>query len=214
MSGALFRGVAHANREPEQAQQARWVVVEAVGADRAQFVSLDIGQPVHRIQQQAARGAVERERDGIAGEVAPAQIVLNGGRGNRRLAAAARILLLARHGNLRGHSAGKHQFRGLPVLVGGHGLRPGPVANGLRHLQGLTLDDEVEIPYREAGEHIAHRAPGQKHIDVGRTGRRLHLFNHPVLVRAEVALQHVHVVAHRLRTSGSAKFSRPRQSSR
>ena len=43
-------------------------------------LALDIGQAVHRVEQQPAGGAVQRERDGVAGEIAAAQIVLNGGR--------------------------------------------------------------------------------------------------------------------------------------
>jgi hypothetical protein len=52
---------------------------------------------------------VERKRDGVAGEIAAPQILLNGGL-HLRLGAGAGVLLLPRHGDLRRHAAGKDQF--------------------------------------------------------------------------------------------------------
>ena len=83
----LLDGEAQADLEADEAQQARGVVVEAVGADGAELAAADVGQAVHGVEQQAAGGAVEREGDGVAGEVAAAEIVLNGGGGDLRLGA-------------------------------------------------------------------------------------------------------------------------------
>ena len=83
------------------------------------------------------------------------------------------------------------------------GLGAGGFGDGFGDFEGVAFDDEIEVADAEAGEHIAHGAAGQEEIDVRLTGRRLDILHHPVLVRTQVALQHVDVVAHRaLASSG------------
>jgi hypothetical protein len=53
--GAFLDREFQTHAESNEPQQARGVVVKAVGADGAQLVAFDIGQPVHGVEQQAAR---------------------------------------------------------------------------------------------------------------------------------------------------------------
>jgi hypothetical protein len=90
---------------------------------------------------------------------------------------------------------GNSQFRGAAILV--HRQRAGALLlERLGHLQGAAFHAEVQIANAESAEHVAHSAAGQKQVDAGGARGRLHLFQHAVLVRAQVALQHEHIVAH------------------
>ena len=77
-AGALVDGVAQPRLEADQAQHARRIVVERIVVNGAQFLALDVADAVGGIDQQSQRGLVERERDGVDGEVAAAQIFVNG----------------------------------------------------------------------------------------------------------------------------------------
>ena len=77
---------------------------------------------------------------------------------------------------------------------------PARFANGLGQLQGIAFHHEIQVANAEAGQHVAHGPAGQEHVDVGLPGGRLDVRHHPVLIRTQVALQHVDVIAHRMRS--------------
>ena len=70
------------------------------------------------------------------------------------------------------------------------------VLQALGDFEGITLHAEVQVADPEPAQHVAHAAAGQKQVDPGCVRGRLHLFQDAVLVRAQVAFQHEHVVAH------------------
>src|SRR5258708_7046782 len=53
-------------------------------------------------------------------------------------------------------------------------------------------------------------AAGLENVDVRQSRGSLHFFHYPVLIRAEMALQHVYVVAHRVAPSTLQNSSEPR----
>ena len=63
--------------EAQHAQQTDRIVIQRVVADRAQLLALQIAHAVVRIEQQSARSRIQRERDGVDGEVAAAQILVD-----------------------------------------------------------------------------------------------------------------------------------------
>ena len=132
--GALLHREAEAYAESNQAKQPGGIVVKAVRARRAKLVTLDIRQPIHGVEQQPARSLVQRERDGVAGEVAAPEVLLDGGRGHLGLASGACGFLVPRHDNLRCDTGGEHQFRALADVVLQHRLGAGIFAEGFRHL--------------------------------------------------------------------------------
>src|SRR5258708_35680913 len=105
--GALLNLEAHARREAQDPQQTDRLVGEAVNGERAHFGTLNIGQAVCRVEQQAARGGVERNSDGVEGEVAPAEIFHDGGPANLGARSGTNIMDVASGGN------------GAPAVAGG-----------------------------------------------------------------------------------------------
>ena len=112
------------------------------------------------------------------------------------LAPGLGVALLAGHGHLRGHAARKYQFRDAAILVQRQQCgRPAP-ASACGYFQRVAFHAEIQVANAESAEHVPHPAAGQEQVDAGSARGRLHLFQHAVLVRAQVALQHEHVVAH------------------
>ena len=116
------------------------------------------------------------------------------------LRAAAGVFFGARHRDLGGDAGGEEELDCLAVLVDGDRLGAGGVGDGFGDLERVAFDHEVEVADTEAGQHVAHGASGEEHVDVGFRRRGLHVLNHPVLIRTQVAFQHVDVVAHRMRS--------------
>ena len=158
--GAFLSREAQPHAQSHQPQQARGVVVKSIGADGAQFAAFEVRQAIQRVQQQPARGLIERKRNRVAGEIAAAQIFLNGGWRNLRLTAAARVFLLPRHGDLRGGAGGELDLRALAVLVRRNDGGAGVVGHRLGEFQGRALHHEIEIANPETSQHVAHRAAG------------------------------------------------------
>ncbi len=196
--GALFDGETQPHLEAQHPQQADRIVIERIIADRAQLLALQIAHAVVGIEQQAARSRIQRQRDGVDGEIAPAQVLMNGGGPHRGLGPGLGVFLLARHPDGGMDAARKHQMRELAVVVLRQNLRAGLLGNRLRHLDRIALDGEIDIEHRKAAQHVAHRPAGKKHVEIGVRRGRLNLGNSPALVGAQVALEHKHVIAHRL----------------
>ena len=196
--GALFDVEAQPHFEAQHTQQADGIVVQSVIADRAQLLALQIADAVVGIEQQAARSRIQRQRDGVDGEIAPAQVFVNRGGFHRRLRAGLGVLLLPRHPDRGVHAARKSQMRQLPVVVFRQHLRAGLLGNRLRQLRARCPRLVKSISsIGKAAQHVAHRAAGQEHVQVGVRRGCLNLGNHPALVGAQVALEHKHVIAHR-----------------
>ena len=109
-----------------------------------------------------------------------------------------------------GNSSSAH----LRLFVDGNVVGAGSLANGFGDFQRVALDDEIQVADPETGQHVAHGAAGQEDVDVRLAGRRLDVLHRPVLIRAQVALQHVDVVAHRVAPSTLTKSPEPRPPSR
>src|SRR5205807_3041323 len=103
--------------ETDEPQQAAGIVVESVGADSAKLATADLGEPVHRVEQETAGGAGQGEGNGVAGEVAAAEIVLDGGGGDLRPGASSDVLLVAGHGDFGGDAVCEKQLDCFAMFV-------------------------------------------------------------------------------------------------
>ena len=195
--GALFDVVSQPHLEAQQPEQPDRIVVQSIVADRAQLFALQVADAIIRIEQQPARGRVQRERDGINREVAPAQIFMNGGRTDHRFGARLRKFLLARHPNSGVHAAGEKHLGDFAVFVGPQYFGSDFLGDGFGQLGGISFHREVDLLDREAAQHVAHGPAREKNVHVGMDRGGLDFGNHAALIRAQVAVEHIHVIAHR-----------------
>ena len=93
---------------------------------------------------------------------------------------------------------GKTQFGALAVLVGGDGVGAGSARRWLwPPSSALPSTTKSRSRIRKPASMSRMAPPVRKRLTFGLSRGRLDFFHHPVLVRAQVALQHVDVVAHR-----------------
>ena len=84
---ALFERPVEARGKARGANQPRGIFEKRIIVQNADDLGLDVGHAVEGIEQQPARSFIQRERHGVDGEVAAAQVLVNGrGRHNGRLA--------------------------------------------------------------------------------------------------------------------------------
>ena len=90
----------------------------------------------------------------------------------------------------------KYHFRRAAGLVYGDDPGSGTLGHSLGELERLAFHAEIEIPYLEPAQHVAHGAACQKYVEILLPRHVLHGGHHLVLVGAQVVLQHEHVIAH------------------
>src|SRR4029077_21039934 len=73
--GARLDGEFHASGVANGAQEPHRLIGETVNRKSAHFPFLDVGEAIGGIEQQTARGGVQRECDGVYGEIAAAEIL-------------------------------------------------------------------------------------------------------------------------------------------
>ncbi len=94
--GAFFDRPMKARGKARGADQPRRIFQKRIVVQNADQLGFNIGDAVERIEQQSARTFIQRQRHGVDGEIAAAQIFVNGRWGDdRRL---ARLLDSARCG--------------------------------------------------------------------------------------------------------------------
>ncbi len=193
--GALLNLEAHARRVAQDTQQADRLIGEAVNGKRPHFGALDIGQSVCGIEQQAARGGVQRNGDGVEGEVAAAQVFHDGGPANLGTRSRTNVMIVARGGNAAFAVAGEEQFDMAKLFILGEDFGA-TFFEFVSDLRGIALDGEIEIAQRSAGNEVANGSAGQIHIEPECGGEFLHAQHHGALFRREPAFQQKHIVWH------------------
>ncbi len=161
--GTLLNLEAHARGVAQNAQQADRLVGEAMNGKRPHFGALDVGQTVCRIKQQAARGRVQRNSNGVEGEIAAAQVFHNGGPANLGTRAGANIMVVAGSGNAAFAVTREEHFDVAKLFI----LREdfgAALFEFLSNPRGIALHSEIEIAQGSAGNEIADGSAGQ--IDV------------------------------------------------
>src|SRR5258708_5029123 len=88
-------------------------------------------------------------------------------------------------------------MRNLARLIDTDDAGVGLACNGTRQLQRVSFHREVDFDDWEPAQHVAHRAARQENTHIGVNRCCLYFRHHPALVRAQMALEHKHVVAHR-----------------
>ena len=143
-------------RDAAGAQRPQPILGEARGgvSDGADQLAPQVAAAVERIDDTPAR---HLHGDTVDGEVAPAQIVLDGGaeRDLRRAPPVAVVGLAAEGGDFDPVAGERHRYRPVPQ-AGGNGL---PVQRA--HLLGMGVGSHVVIAAGAAQEQIAHRAAHQ-----------------------------------------------------
>ena len=159
--------------------------------------ALDIGHAVEGIEEQAAGAFVERERHGVDGEVAAAQIFVDGG--GRDDGGLARLLeaLGARHADFGAGVAGQRDEEGAVVLFEGGDLGAGFFQFFLQ-FERIALDGEIEVADAEAADDVADRAAGEVKIHARGAGDVLDQADALELVRRQPDFHRVNVVSHSL----------------
>jgi hypothetical protein len=192
-----------------EAEMLARVSSEALGAELRQMAAeVNVADAVGGIDGQAERGAVQRKTDGVDGEIPRAQIVVNGRGRNLGFRARFGELFLPRHGQLHAHAAWKPHLDGLAVVVGGNGRSVKLLLGDLGELERAALHREIQVAHGKTAQHVPHRPARQEHVDAGVLGELAHLSHDAKLIRAQVALQHEHVIAHSLPPSMNSSRDR------
>src|SRR5258708_1501747 len=162
--GALLNLEAHARRKAQDPQQTDRLVREAVNGESTHFGTLNIGQAVSGIEQQAARGGVERNGDSVEGEVAPAQIFHDGGPANLGARSGTNVMVVPGGGNAALAVAGEEHFDVAKSFILGEDLGA-TFFEFVCDLRGIALDGEIEIAQRSSGNEVADGSAGQIDIE-------------------------------------------------
>src|SRR4029079_598093 len=153
-------------------------VIERVVVNGAEFFALDVADAVGGVDQQYQRGFVERKRDGVDGEIAAAQVFVNGGGSNLWARAGLGESLFVRAAHLRRHAAGEQQIDGLQVVIGRNDFRAEFFLRQLGEFESAALHSKIQIANREAAERVAHGAAGQEYTGASFGGELPHLPDH------------------------------------
>src|SRR5260370_27218006 len=119
------------------------MVREAVNGESTHFGTLNIGQAVSGIEQQAARGGVERNGDSVEGEIAAAQILHDGGPANLGACSRADIMVVPGSRNNALTVPGEEHFSGAKSFILGEDLGA-TFFEFVSDLRGIALDGEIK----------------------------------------------------------------------
>ena len=157
--GTFFQRVMETGRKPGSADQANRIFEERIVVQNAQDLGFDVGDSVEGIEQQSPRAGIERQRHGVDGEVAAAQVLVDGGRRDGRRLARLVVDLRARHVQLGPDIARHQQVKNAQVLV--HPLYADASFFQLfLELERIALDAEVDVADGKASDQIADGAAG------------------------------------------------------
>src|SRR5207247_109448 len=112
---ALLDFEPHPRSEAQDAQQADRLIREAMNSQRPDFGTLDVGQSIGWVQEQAAGSRVQGNSDGVQREIAPAEILHNRGPANFRTRSRANIMVVPRGGDTS-FAVTSEQYFHLPQL--------------------------------------------------------------------------------------------------
>src|SRR5579859_2064659 len=103
----LFHGPIESCAETRGADQPAGIIKEARAVEQTQLFGFDVRHAIEWVDEQSARAFVQRERHGVTGEIAPAQVFMDGGKRHFRRAAGFLESLKSRSGDFATQSAGQ-----------------------------------------------------------------------------------------------------------
>ena len=161
----------------------------------AKHFSLDVRDAVERVQQQSAGTGIQRQRHGVDGEVAAAQVFVDGGGSNAGWLARLVVALGASHVQLGANVARHQQVERAQLLVGAlH--RNARLLQFLFELERVALDAEIDVTDGKAGDQVADAAAGEVEIQARALGNFLYQVHATLLVRGEPGFHAINVVCH------------------
>src|SRR6266566_4948580 len=108
--------------------------------------TLNIGEAVGGIEQQAARGGVQGNGDGVEGEIAAAQIFHDGGPANLRTRSGTNVMVVAGGGDAAFTVAGEEHFDVAKLFILGEDFGA-TFFKFVSDLRGIPLHGEIEIAH-------------------------------------------------------------------
>ena len=133
---------------------------EAVVAHQSQDPRFKVGDAVERVHEQTIGALIERERHGVGGEVAAAQVVENASRVIDRLT-GLREFLAAGAADLDPHAARESANRVCDGVCSPQMTAPACLSFGLQ-FGDFALHRDVEVANRRAAGQVADGAAGQE----------------------------------------------------
>ena len=158
-------------------------------------LGFDVGDAVERIEEKSAGSFIERERHGVDGEVAAAQIFVNGCRHDDGRLAGFLKALGARHADFSAGIAGKGEEDRADVFFDGGDFRAGLFEIFLQ-LERIALNGEIQVADGEAADDVADGAAGKVKIHARGAGYVLHEADAFELVRRQPDFHRVNVISH------------------
>src|SRR5579859_1127371 len=165
--------------------------------ENADGLGFEIGDAIERIEKKSARSLVQRERHGVDGEIAAAQVFVNGRRHDDGRLAGFFEALGARHADFGTGVAGQREEDGANVFFDGGDFSAGFFEIFLQ-LEGIALDGEVEVADAESADDVANGAARQVKIHARGAGYVLHEADALELVRRQPDFHRVNVISHSL----------------
>ena len=149
---------AQARHDARGANQQGRLFQEAVIRNQAQRPGLDVRGAVHRVHQQTKGALVEGDGHGVDGEVAAAEVFLNGGGMIDGLAGLG-ILDAVGADQIDANGAGKTQVKGAGNFVlAPHGATE--VLNRFLEFESISMHGQFQRADGVAAGQIAHRVAG------------------------------------------------------
>src|ERR1700722_19888363 len=163
----------------------------------ANQLGFEIGDPVERIEQESARTFVERQRHRVDGEVAAAQVFVNGGWSDDRWFAGLLKTLGAGHTDFGASIAGKRDVDGAGVFFDGGDPGAG-LFQVFLELERVSLDGKIQVPDGKTADDVADGAAGEIKIHARGAGYFLDQRDALQLIRGQPEFHGVNVISHSL----------------
>src|SRR5579859_1241723 len=169
----------------------------------ADDLGFNVGDTIEGIEKQATGSFIERERHGVDGEVAAAQVLVNGGGGDDGGLAGFLELLGTGHADFGAGVTGERDEDSASVFVDGGDAGAGLFEIFLQ-LEGIALDGEIEIADGKAADDVADGAAGEVKIQARGAGYVLHQVGTLHLIRGQPEFHRVNVISHSLSSGRQA----------
>ncbi len=179
-AGALLQLPSKTRGKTRGANQSRRIFQKRVAVQNPDQPRFDISSAVERVEQQAARAIVQRERHRIESKVAAAEIFVDRGRGHQGRFAGLVEDLGAGHADL-GPRALKNRVDHAEDRID-HIHDSARFFNVVLQLQRIALNREIQVTNGEPGQNVANCPPGQIDVHAVGSGNFLHHVHRPHLL--------------------------------
>src|ERR1039458_226207 len=193
--GALLQRPVETSGKAGSPDQTRGILDERIVVQDPQHLGFDIGDAIEGIEQQSARALIQRQRHGIYGEIAAAQIFLNAGGSDDGRLADLLVVFRAGHADFGADVARQYQKQCPHIVVVAGELRSGTFEI-LLQFERVALDGKVEVRNGEAADDVADCAAGKVEGHARRAGYALHQIDAFHLIRRQPDFHGVNVISH------------------